>query len=399
MTVRVEKPSINVREKLAELDKPTGIAGEAMLRAETPQEQFNLIGAGRKNFIQNGAMGVSQRGTSFALTANNYTLDRWRSTVDGTFADLDLTVSQSTDAPEGFQKSLKVEVVTAEGTVSTEGYAVEQRVEAQNLYMLDYGTSNAKSLTLSFWVKSAVAGKYGINLRAHDGGDGYHTSYTINAADTWEYKTVYIKGNTLSGAAIVNDNGIGLWIRWYLINGSTSSTVDQWTTGSSSSPTGCADWNASGNDWYITGVQLELGKVATPFEHRSYGEELALCQRYCVVYKATAASGDEITSYGNRGNFGIGFAHNSSNPVTWTTMPVPMRSLPAVTVSSANDFGFDRGWTSIATYSALALQSLRSTNQKVALIGTTSGLSDGEGGVLSADPDEVNAKLIFDAEL
>jgi hypothetical protein len=289
MTVKITKPSINVREELADLKKPTGIAGEAMLRAETPQEQFNLIGAGRRNLVINGAMTVAQRGTSFADADGIYTLDRFRfnTAAEDEFV---ATVSQSTDAPDGFSTSLRVDVTTAESAIaSDERVSIEQRIEAQDLQHLNYGTSAARTTTLSMWVKSSRSGKYGVNIRAHDASDNYNASLTINNVDTWEHKTMIIDGNMLANGGITNDNGLGLWFRVMLLCGTDfrTNTVDQWVTSSShNAPTDAQNtWGtATTDDFYLTGVQWELGKVATPFEHRSYGEELAACQRYYYLH-------------------------------------------------------------------------------------------------------------------
>ena len=356
-----------------------------------------------RSLIVNGAMTVAQRGTiATGVNASAYnTVDRFQYAEGSGGGSGALTVSQSTEAPAGFSNSFKFEVTTTDTLSGSENILIRHRLEGQDVQRLKFGSSAAESVTISFWVKSSLTGTFGLELMA--GPSANRTAlqaYTVSAANTWQYVSLTFAGST--DYSIPNDNARGFDVNWILDSG-PDDILDPYAFKADSSfraPTGQVNFMATSSATFqITGVQLEVGKVATPFEHRSYGEELALCQRYCVVYKATADSGDEITSYGNRGNFGIGFAHNTGNPVTWTTMPVPMRSLPAVTVSSANDFGFDRGWTSIATYSALALQGLRSTNQEVALIGTTSGLSNGQGGVLSADPDEANAKLIFDAEL
>ena len=177
-----------------------------------------------RNLIINGAMQVAQRGTSFTAANSIYTLDRYRlntSNEDEFVCD----VSQSSDAPDGFSNSLKVDVTTAEATINAdERVSIEQRIEAQNLQHLEYGTSNAKSTTLSWWVKSSVTGKYGVNIRAHDAVDNYIASFTINAADTWEHKSMTIDGNTLSGGGITNDNGIGLWFRLMLVCGTDNRT-------------------------------------------------------------------------------------------------------------------------------------------------------------------------------
>jgi hypothetical protein len=284
MTVKITKPSINVREELADLRKPTGIAGEAMLRAETPQEQFNLISAGRRNMVINGAMNVAQRATSVTgFTIGGYlTTDRFETglTSIGTY-----TVSQSTDAPSGFAHSLKYLCTTADASpASGDGFSLHYKFEGQDLQMLDYGTSEAKSFTVSFWVKSNKTGTGAFNIRNTDQSRGINKSYVINFANTWEYKTIVIAGDTASG--ISNDSGHGLWLFYAFDSGSgwTSGTANgNWAAWSWSqiNDLGTLQIGRAANDYIqITGVQVELGKVATPFEHRSYGEELAACQRY-----------------------------------------------------------------------------------------------------------------------
>jgi len=327
MTVKVSKPAINVREELADLRKPTGLAGEAMLRAETPQEQFNLIGAGRRNMVINGAMRVAQRGTSFADADGIYTLDRFRfnTAAEDEFV---ATVSQSTDAPDGFSTSLKVDVTTAESAIaSDERVSIEHRIEAQDLQHLNYGTSAARTTTLSMWVKSSRAGKYGVNIRAHDASDNYNASLTINNVDTWEHKTMIIDGNTLANGGITNDNGIGLWFRVMLLCGTDfrTNTVDQWVASSShNAPTDAQNnWGtATTDDFYLTGVQWELGRIATPFEHRSYGEELALCQRYYYAF--------QTINSGLGSNGFMAMSYNANTVYAVINFPVQMRANPDI---------------------------------------------------------------------
>jgi hypothetical protein len=311
-----------------------------MLRAETPQEQFNLIGAGRRNLIINGDMKVAQRGTSasYGVSDQGYkTVDRWRFNVSGNVDQFAATASQDTDAPAGFSNSAKTVVTTAETGIGggDERTSVETRIEAQDLQMLNYGTSDARDMTLSFWVKSNVTGKFSVNFRAHDQGDAYNTPYHINSADTWEYKTVYIKGNTLSGS-IANDNGIGIWVRFMLFVSAdqrNDSFTNNWVNSSTASygPTDMqSEWGLTVNDyWQITGVQLEIGKVATPFEHRSYGEELALCQRYYQTIETWAVT-RLSTSYTNQYVGNLFFF-------------TPMRSDPTVSVGSVTDVASSGG--------------------------------------------------------
>ena len=289
MAVKFTKPEINVREKLAELDKPSGIAGEAMLRAETPQEQFNLIGAGRRNMIINGDMRIAQRGTSTSnVTTNGYfTVDRWFVEGGGQVA---FDTSQVTsDNPGGFPCSIKVSRNSTGGTLAANHASIlTQKIEASTLTGLGYGTPNAKSMTLSFYVKASMVGKYALNLYAQDSGNAriYTHTYTVDTVGEW--KKIKITVPPDSAGNFNNDNGIGMYMQWFFRAGSnyTSGTdTDKWLPWVSANygnyAAGQVDIFSQANGYFqITGVQLELGKVATPFEHRSYGEELALCKRY-----------------------------------------------------------------------------------------------------------------------
>jgi hypothetical protein len=317
MTVKVSKPAINVRSELSELRKPSGTAGEAMLRAETPQEQFNLIGAGRRNMIINGAMKVAQRGTSVTgVAASGYrTCDRWFVGISsGTH-----TVTQDSSGPDGFANSLKLEC-TATG--SDNNINIQQRFEGQDLQRLAYGTSSAKQITLSFWVRSNSVGRYSAELYNNDSLRQISKTYTINTSGTWEYKTLTFPADTSNGFG--DDAGLSLYLIMWISTSSAftygTQNTDAWA--SSSDPnrvnSDLPDFlGNTGNYFQITGVQLELGKVATPFEHRSYGEELALCQRY--YYKMGQKSGERIQI--------LGGSNASSGYFNWTH-PVEMRASP-----------------------------------------------------------------------
>jgi len=235
-----------------------------------------------RNLIINGAMTVHQRGSN--LTSGGYIADRWSFNA-GSLDQWAGDVTWETDSPDGFSRSIKMNTTTAETSFEAgEELSFEHRIEAQNLQHLDWGTANAKSLTLSFWVKCNKTGTQSIHVRAHDASDGYSTSYSINSADTWEYKTIVISGNT--AGSINNDTGIGIWIRWIAADGDTANTENAWDT-SNIGPyavSGAMAFGTTIGDYLqITGVQLEVGKNATEFEHRSYGEELALCQRYYQI--------------------------------------------------------------------------------------------------------------------
>ena len=300
MTVNISKPAVNVREKLAELDKPTGIAGEAMLRAETPQEQFNLIGAGRRNLIINGDMRIAQRGTSFTglTTSNTKTLDRFQ-TENGTSATY--TVEQITDAPSGFTWSLKSTVTTADTSLGGSDFMqIKYSVEGYDFTASGFGTSDAKHLTLSFYVKCSKAGTFSAEFTNSAQDRHCAATFTVDVANTWQ--RVYATIPPCTDGTWLSTNGAGLEIRiGYSRYGATyeaantSDVVGKWrsvSTFNDAFPVSSINLAETVNATFqITGVQLELGKVATPFEHRSYGEELALCQRYFEAYSGSSSTG------------------------------------------------------------------------------------------------------------
>lgn len=282
---------------------------------------------GRRNLIINGAMQVAQRGTSatgIGITVAYNTVDRWR------FADSNnptgrFTQTQSTDAPDGFGFSHKFEVTTIDGAPSdTDMQYTDQFIEAQNLQLLKYGTSNAESVTLSFYVKSSVASTMGLRLQHEDGGGNYGASYTINAVNTWERKTITVPGNT--STAINNDTGRGLRISFALnvgddYKGSNSTAWGNGSTFGAHTNTFVGTANAT---WQVTGVQLEVGSLATDFEHLSFAEELALCMRYFQKFTAQLRYYPEVFR-GTNGNVA---------DTNIKLLPVPMRATSTGTASS-----------------------------------------------------------------
>ena len=333
MTVNISKPAVNVREKLAELDKPTGIAGEAMLRAETPQEQFNLIGAGRRRINQNGDMRIAQRGTS--STSSGYLVDRYNA-YNATGATF--TQSQGTTSPpKGFGHYLKINTDTADTSIgSSEYFQLVHPVEGQDVIGSGWGTSSAIPITLSFWVKSNVTGTYAVEIQTGLGSYESSHNYTVDASGAWEYKTITFPAFTAT--AIPMDNSVGFYLNWWLAAGSTWNTgtiSPEWTTGNSGRASGQVNLFAAANNyWQITGIQLELGKVATPFEHRSYGEELALCQRYfqkSTEQSVFPANGADTSNFAS----GMGSTLNLVGLAIWSNpepiqLPVEMRAYPTM---------------------------------------------------------------------
>ena len=254
-----------------------------------------LIGSGQaqgnKNFIINGDMQVSQRATgATAVGSGYYTIDRFKThkSNDGAF-----TIEQSTDNPFGTGNSLKMAVTTADTSVAAGQYLfLSQSIEAQNLQSLLYGTSSAKTVTLSFWVKSNKTGTYVITLYKSDNTISViPVEYTIDSANTWEKKTITVTPTaggtsliTASGGAIDNNNAEGMMVIFGLAWGSTyaGGTNNTWSSNSNHySTSNQVNWmDSTSNNFYLSQVQLEIGDVATPFEHEDFGTTLSRCQRY-----------------------------------------------------------------------------------------------------------------------
>jgi hypothetical protein len=341
MTVRIEKPALNLREEINRLDKPTGIAGEAMLRAETPQEQFNLIGAGRRNLIINGAMQVAQRGTSAVTAQDGFPVDRMRIISNTT----DFSATQSSTVPPNstFRHSLKVDCTTVKGTINSSTYAgIIYLIEGFDASSLMWGTPNAQPITVSFWVRSNITGTYYWGTKNSVANRAFSKAYTIEAADTWEYKSFTIPGDVTG--SWITDNGQGLSSDFWLAGANTAiATQDTWYGGNINMGTDQVNlFDNTANEWYLTGVQIEVGKVATPFEHRSYGEELALCQRYYQLFEAAACHASSTTA--------VEFTYQ------WNT---EMRAAPSVSASAA--LIVERHNITIYTQSSAAVSATQTT--------------------------------------
>ena len=246
-----------------------------------------------RNLIINGAYQIFQRASSAtAATATYTTADRW---IPYEATDGAMTTEQSSDHPIGTGSSLKAQVTTADASIGASQFCyIFQKIEAQNLQHLHYGTSSAKFLTLSFHVKSNKTGTYTINLHKGDNTAlNYVQEYTISSANTWEKKIITISPTagstsliTSSAGAINNDNGAGLELGFGLAWGSDfNTTANTWVAANDYSTTNQVNWmDSTANNFYLAEVQLEIGEHATPFEHRSFGDELVRCERYTTVY-------------------------------------------------------------------------------------------------------------------
>ena len=289
-----------------------------------------------KPLIINGDMAVAQRGTSqTGQTGNHFPVDRFgfQMSTFGTW-----TSSQSTDVPtgKGFVTSLKLDCTTADTSLGAGDFGViHYKFEGQDAQLFKKGTSSAKKVTLSFWVKSNKTGNYVIELFDVDNSRQISQLYSISSADTWEQKIVTFAGDT--SGALDNDNGNSFVIHWALGAGSTYSggtlntswaannNANRWVGGPN-----LAD--STDNEWYLTGVQLEVGDLDAnslpPFQHESHGDSLARCQRHCQVYGAYANT-----------MLGFGHTHDQTNVYRWGfPLGVEMRAAPTASLSGTNGF-------------------------------------------------------------
>jgi hypothetical protein len=246
---------------------------------------INMGGGGvNRNLIINGAMNVSQRGTSFAsVSTGTFTLDRFKRDFSH---DGNVTITQDSSGPEGFANSLKVAVTTADTSLAAGQYEnIAHLIEAQNLQNLAFGTSDAKNITVSFYVKSNKTGTYAFNISQSDNSSKQATlNYTINSANTWERKSLTFTGDT--SGVINDDNGRGLHLVWFLAAGSTynsgsaSATFQTYANADYAAGQAVNVLDSTDNTWFLTGCQLELGQNATTFEHEPVERTLSKCERY-----------------------------------------------------------------------------------------------------------------------
>ena len=256
---------------------------------------------GFENRLINGGMTIDQRnaGVSYTQVNGQFSLDRWSgNSFDGGAATNKFSVIQSSTAPTGFSKSLLVTSLAATASSASNIFNIEQKIEGFNFADFMYGTANAQTLTLSFWVRSSLTGTFGGALKNDARNRAYPFTYTISTANTFEYKTVTITGDT-TGTWVGATNGTGLWISFGLGVGSTySGTAGAWGAGDIFSATGATSVvGTNGATWYLTGVQLEKGSQATSFDFRSIGTEFALCQRYYEQFGNNWWVSGETTNY------------------------------------------------------------------------------------------------------
>ena len=346
-----------------------------------------------RNIVINGDMSIAQRGTSVSGITNSayYTVDRWRTGIStgGTW-----TQTQETDVPsgQGFANSTKLDCTTANASLGGgEIVYFSNRIEGQNLQYVKKGTANAESLTLSFWVKSNKTGTYICELYDSDNSTrSISKSYTIDSANTWEKKTITYAGDTTG--AFDNDNARSLDVNFWLVAGTnyTSGTLQtSWnTTTVANRAVGQVNLaDSTSNEWYITGVQLEAGDSATPFEHLPYDVNLRRCLRYYEeLGVASFAQANDTTSYWISFNFRERKRAN------------PSASLLTTSISIA-------GWgvfTRTTTSATIAASYLSNTDAVYVRVGGFSGNTAGETGTpfqAFAETNGVKPFIAFSSEL
>ena len=302
---------------------------------QTGSVERYLLGAnldfGMRNRIINGAMAIDQRnaGASVTPTTGQYTLDRWLIFAQQSSKFSVQQNAGSVTPPTGFKNYLGATSLSAYSIVSGDYFTIGQPVEGFNVADLEFGTANAKTITVSFWVRSSLTGTFGAGITNSAYNRSYPFSYTINNANTWEFKTVTIPGDT-SGTWLTN-NGRGIELDFGIGVGSDNSgTAGSWQSGWKPSVTGATSIvGTNGATFYITGVQLEEGSQATSFEYRHYGTELALCQRYFEK----VGFGDSNSRYPTS----IAYAASSSEYVcSLVPFVVAKRTIPTIVDGTVN---------------------------------------------------------------
>jgi hypothetical protein len=346
---------------------------------------LNINQYGNRNLIINGAMQVAQRGSVADLQTGYGACDRFR-LASNSAARFD--TSQSTDVPsgQGFSKSLKLDCSTADTSLAAgDYYLINYMIEGQNLQQLLYGSSSAKQCTLSFWVKSPKTGTHNLEIESVDGGVFNIHQYTISSANTWQNVKITFDGYQTT--AIANDNTSGLVVNWWLLAGTTFSggsySANTWTSTNANRAVGQVNVaDSTSNDFYLTGVQLEVGDTATDFEHRTFDDERERCERYFQKWDVEAAVGAGLWY-----TVSIVLAHLNFRKI--------MRTSPTMSVSSADFVKAYRPNASIDSASGTNFDVININSARFNLTMASNGTA-GEGAMVQVRPSEY---IHADAEL
>jgi len=344
------------------------------------QQASTGVSQGFKNRIINGAMAIAQRGTSAVTTDESFPVDRFQIQI----VNANLSLVQSSTAPTGFNYSTAITVTSTTSTNANDRSRFFQNIEGFNIADLGWGTANAKTVTVSFWARSTVAGTYSGSITNSTGARSYIFTYTLTA-NTWTFVTATIPGCPDGTWGATNSTGILVGPITLNCGSTYQGTSGSWIAGDArgtSSSTYLATSN-SGAVFNITGVQLEVGSTATSFDTRSYGQELQLCYRYCyALYK-----GDNIY-------YGMAFYYNSTNVRTQIQFPVNMRTKPTINYTGYSSIFRDNG-TDANNVNGWGVNDGNSNTVQLSSTNSMSG-TGGQTGMLYAAG---GAQLIFLAEL
>jgi hypothetical protein len=339
---------------------------------------------GFRNRIINGDMRIDQRNAGASVTPTvsaTYTLDRWNARLSVASKFSVQQNAGSVTPPAGFVNYLGCTSLSAYTVGSSETFTIQQIIEGLNCSDLAWGTANAKTVTLSFQVYSSLTGTFGGTIQNSASNRSYPFSYTVSAANTWEQKSITIAGDTTG--TWLTTNGIGIRIQFSLGTGSSiSGTAGAWSGSNLFSATGATSVvGTNGATFYITGVQLEVGSVATPFERRPYGTELALCQRYCYQ-----AIGRDVGST-NSDWSGGGFSASTTFSLTPINLPVTMRSATGQSLVLSSSVGNYRALNGAGSGINATAVVLDTPSVRCPVIGVTvaSGLTVGQGSAFYVD--------------
>jgi hypothetical protein len=346
-----------------------------------------------RNRIINGACVIDQRNAGASVTPttlnNVYPVDRFVTYASQSTKYTAQQNAGSVTPPVGFSNYLGFTSSSAYSVTSSDFFLFGQRIEGFNTYDLNWGTANAKTVTISFWVRSSLTGTFGGALRNSANNRFYPFSYTISSANTWEYKTITVAGDT-TGTWVGATNGTGLEVLWSLGSGSTfSGAAGVWGSSPVFSATGATSVvGTNGATFYITGVQLEVGTQATSFEYRQYQQEFALCQRY--YYRLTPnAIGEDYAS---------GWCNSTTTALINLSLPVSMRASPSALEQSGTAANYTiRNSAGVTTCSAVPTFYSTSVNSALVQLTVASGLTAGQG--VNLRPAATGAFLAWSAEL
>jgi len=327
-----------------------------------------------RNFLYNGEMMINQRGTT--TTVNGYGgPDRWKTSV----GQAAFTASKDSESPPGFNSSLKLDCTTAATLSANNSIQIAQHLEGFDLQSLAAGTSSAKSLTLSFWVRSNKTGIFNTHIYQKDGGKLVSQNTTISSANTWEKKTFTVSGNTAD--TIANDNTKSLTIEFWLDSGPDNkggTITDSWAASASNKYGQGITLNIGDhldNEFYLSGVQLEIGEAATDYEHRSYGDELARCRRYYCTYVGEDGNG-------NNEPFIAGFHRSATVLAAQIIYPVGMRTPPSIDATEASGYWYIGGTNTGNINGGFSITTNSNSHTMCWVYATESGATVGQGATL-----------------